>query len=120
MDHAPPRVESDEKAGEMRTPMRILLVEDNADLRVVLCELLREGHSEVVGAEDGEMALELLAAKSFDIVVSDMRLPGVDGLTLFRAIKEKSPQTEVVIMAAHAAVSEAVRAVKAGARDYLV
>jgi two-component system response regulator AtoC len=104
----------------MGAAMKILLVEDDADLRVVLCDLLREVQHEVVGAEDGAVALELIGANRFDIVVSDIRLPEVDGLTLFRAIKQQSPQTEVVLMATHATVAEAVRAVKDGARDYLM
>jgi DNA-binding NtrC family response regulator len=104
----------------MLAPMQILLVEDDRDLRVVLCDLLREAHHEVVGVEDGAAALELMRSRSFDIVVSDIRLPRVDGLTLFGAVKERWPQTEVVLMATHATVSEAVKAVKGGARDYLM
>ena len=104
----------------MRTPMQILLVEDDADLRGVLSDLLRAAHHEVVAAEDGVIALELIGSRSFDIVVSDIRLPRLDGLTVFRAVKERFPQTEVVLMATHATVSEAVGAVKAGARDYLM
>jgi two-component system, NtrC family, response regulator AtoC len=100
--------------------MHILLVEDDSELRVVLCDLLRQAHHDVVGAEDGAVALDLIASKTFDLVVSDIRLPRVDGLSLFRAVKERLPLTEVVLMATHASVSEAVKAVKDGARDYLM
>jgi DNA-binding NtrC family response regulator len=97
----------------------ILLIDDEPDLRLVLEEALRDADHRVVSAGDGLEGLSQVQAKVFDVVICDVRLPGMDGLTLFRRIRQESPTTEVVLMTAFAEVIDAVTALKQGAFDYL-
>jgi len=97
----------------------ILLAEDEADLREILKERLSaEGYC-VQGAGDGRAAAEHLARQAFDVVICDVRLPGIDGLTLLRTIRSNWPATEVIMMTASIDVAQAVLALKDGACDYL-
>jgi DNA-binding NtrC family response regulator len=97
---------------------RILVVDDKENMRKLFVRLLGGAH-EVETAEDGARALELLAARRYDLVVSDIRMPGADGIAVLREAKRRSPETEVVLMTAYATVPAAVEAVKLGAYDYL-
>jgi DNA-binding NtrC family response regulator len=99
--------------------LNILLVDDEPDLRVSLGQVLRdEGHSVDV-AVDGETAMARLATHPFHLVVSDVRLPKVDGLTLLRQIRREFPSTEVLLMTAYGSIGDAVTAMKDSAVDYL-
>ena len=100
---------------------RILVAEDKASMRAVIGKLLgRERPGDVVElAADGAIALERLAAVDYDLVLTDVRLPGADGFDVLRVCREIRPDTEVVLMTAYATVDAAVEAVKAGAYDYL-
>jgi DNA-binding NtrC family response regulator len=99
--------------------LNILLIDDEPDLREVLGEVLRdEGHTVDV-APDAEIAIERLAARSFDLVVSDVRLPKVDGLTLLHRIRREFPSTEVLLMTAYGSIGDAVTAMNDSAVDYL-
>jgi DNA-binding NtrC family response regulator len=97
----------------------ILLIDDEPDLRLVLQEALRDADHTVVVAGDGLEGLNHVQSKVFDVVICDVRLPGMDGLTLFRRIRQESPTTEVILMTAYAEVADAVTALKQGAFDYL-
>ena len=99
--------------------MRILLIEDEEILRVSLArELDRAGH-EVDAHERPTSALAATADRSFDVVVTDIRLPGMDGFALLEQLKALRPETPVVFMTAYATVRDAVRAIRLGAFDYL-
>lgn len=97
---------------------RILVVEDKPALRAMVRRLLEAATHEVVEAEDVTDARAKLA-EPFDLVLSDVRLPDGDGFGVLAAVKALAPETEVVLMTAFAEVEAAVRAVKAGAYDYL-
>jgi DNA-binding NtrC family response regulator len=97
----------------------ILLIDDEPDLRQVLEEALREHDHRVTIASDGAEGLSQMMAKSFDVVICDVRLPKIDGLTLFRRIRQEWPTTDVILMTAYAEVVDAVAALKQGAFDYL-
>jgi two-component system response regulator AtoC len=97
----------------------ILLIDDEPDLRLVLEEALRDADHRVVTAGDGQEGLNQALSKVFDVVICDVRLPKMDGLTLFRRIRQESPSTDVILMTAYAEVSDAVTALKQGAFDYL-
>src|SRR4051812_16774165 len=103
----------------MASPLSVLLVEDDPDLRAALELTLSETEHTVTSATDGAEALALLSSTVFDVMVCDIRLPHVDGMTLFRSVGKSSPSTNVILMSAQAQVSEAVAAVKEGAFDYL-
>ena len=102
-----------------RCPLRILLVDDEPDLYLASAEVLRDAGHEVHSAHDGEQALELATSLNADVVVTDIHLPKLDGLSLFRLVRERSPTTIVILVTAFAEVHEAMAAVREGAHDYL-
>ncbi|MBI5546126.1 MAG: sigma-54-dependent Fis family transcriptional regulator [Deltaproteobacteria bacterium] len=97
---------------------RILVVDDKENMLKLFAKILGEEH-ELTVAADGARALSLLAAQRFDVVVTDLRMPGADGFQVLEAVKARSPETEVVMMTAFASVSSAVEAIRQGAYDYL-
>jgi len=99
--------------------LRILLVEDDPDVRLAVAPVLSGAGHEVVAVADGGAAIERLSAEVFDVVVTDIRLPGVDGLAVFRAARALPTRTDVILMTSFASVGEAVSALKEGAHDYL-
>ncbi len=99
---------------------RILIVDDERKVRVVLKNLLEmEGH-EVREAEDGAYALKAVEEDAPDLVLSDIRMPGLDGLTLLKELKARAVPSDVILMTAHASAKTAVEAMRAGAHDYLI
>jgi two-component system response regulator PilR (NtrC family) len=82
--------------------------------------VLRDEGYQVTAAADGAVAIAALAAQEFDVIVSDLRMPGNDGLDLLRHAREVSPQTLVVLMTAFATVETAIEALRSGAQDYIL
>ncbi len=97
---------------------RILVVDDKENILKLFARILGDGY-ELSTASDGGRAISLLAAQPFDVVVTDLRMPGADGFEVLRAVKARAPETEVVMMTAYATVTDAVEAMKQGAYDYL-
>src|SRR5574338_86572 len=97
---------------------RILVADDKDNILKLFARILGEGY-ELTTAADGGRAISLVAAQEFDVVVTDLKMPGADGFEVLRATKARSPDTEVVMMTAYATVQDAVRAMKQGAYDYL-
>lgn len=98
---------------------KILVVDDELSMRQFLeIFLKREGH-EVVCAEDGEEALNIFQGKAFDLVISDIKMAKLDGLGLLQKIKERDPLLPVIMITAYASPEDAIKAMKAGAFDYL-
>lgn len=102
------------------TPIQILLVEDEQEFRDELAGQLAERGFEVDGLASGEEALAALEQRPADVVVLDIRIPGMDGLPTLQALRERFPATEVLILTGHADVRTAVRAMEMGAFDYLM
>ncbi|HEX4406246.1 MAG TPA: response regulator, partial [Polyangia bacterium] len=98
--------------------MDILLIDDEPELRQALAEVLKDAGHSITEVGDGQAAAGLIS-KSFDVILSDVRLPGVDGLTLLRHTRREAPLTDFILMTAFAEVDEAVAALKEGASDYL-
>src|ERR1041384_3432364 len=97
----------------------ILVVDDEEPIRHVLSEVLT-GHGYVVRtASDGEEALRELSARDYDAVVTDVRMPRMDGLSLVREIQQRAPEATVIVMSAYGSHDLALEAMKAGAYDYL-
>jgi two-component system response regulator AtoC len=99
--------------------LNVLLVDDEPDIGLAAGDALRDAGHRVSVATSGAQALEMIGKQVFDVMICDVRLPGVDGLTLFRRTRQESPDTAVILMTAFAAVQDAVAAVKDGAHDYL-
>jgi len=97
----------------------ILVADDDAGMRESLARVLRREGFTVVPAEDGTAALEALRRTRVDLLVADLRMPGLDGLELLRAAKLVAPETEIVVISGHGTVEEAVEAMKEGAYDFL-
>src|SRR4051794_5861740 len=99
---------------------RVLVVDDEAKLGKILAEALEaDGHG-VVASPGGREALVVLATESFDVVITDLRMPEVDGLAVLAAAKQTTNPPEVLLMTAHGTAESAVAAMKAGAADYLI
>jgi two-component system nitrogen regulation response regulator GlnG len=100
--------------------MRVLVADDEPSIRFVLRETLEEEGCEVVDVEDGDRALEELAANSFEIAFFDIRMPGLTGLELLDRLNAMGANVAVVIITAQNTFENAVEAMKRGALDYLV
>jgi len=98
---------------------RILVADDEAGVRSFLAETLELGGHVVAQAADGEQALALLARQAFDLLVTDLRMPRLDGLALLRQAQAQQPDLEVIVLTAHGSVATAVEAMRLGAFDYL-
>ncbi|HEY6909086.1 MAG TPA: sigma-54 dependent transcriptional regulator [Myxococcales bacterium] len=97
----------------------ILIADDEESIRHVLATLLGERGYEVRTAADGEEALRELSARDYDALVTDVRMPRLNGLDLVRAAQTASPDTTVIVMSAYGSHDLAIEAMKAGAYDYL-
>ncbi len=98
----------------------VLIVDDEVKYAAILARVLSgEGHSVEVAHTAGE-ALEKARARVFDVVVSDVRMPGMDGVELARCLREATPESDLVLMTAYATVETAVAALRLGVRDYLL
>jgi DNA-binding NtrC family response regulator len=101
---------------ELRT---VLIAEDEANMRRVLSALLERDGFRTLEAADGAAALETLAREPVDAILTDLRMPKVNGLELLEAVRRKHPEIPVIMLTAHGTVGSAVEALKQGAFDYL-
>lgn len=97
----------------------VLLIDDEPSIRLTVGDALRDAGHRVTIASDGAEGIAQITSKVFDVVVTDIRLPRVDGLTIFRRVRSESPTTDVVLITAFGEISDAVAALKDGALDYL-
>lgn len=97
----------------------ILVVDDQAGMRKSLAILLKKEGFNVDEAESGEYAIERLKHKRFDLIITDLKMSPITGIDVLKYVKEKSPQSEVIIMTAFSTVDSAVTAMKMGAFDYI-
>ena len=102
------------------TPARILVVDDEKLIRWSVAERLQRDGYEVLSAESGEQALELVGASPPDVMLLDVKLPGIDGVVTLQRALALHPEVAVLMMSAHSTVDVAVEAMKHGAIDFLV
>ena len=100
-------------------PPRILVVDDEENMRRSLRLLLSDLTPDIEVAGEGEEALDMFSRREHSVVLTDLRMPGMDGLALLQKIKEMSPDTPVIIVTAFGSVESAVDAMKEGAFDYI-
>jgi two-component system, response regulator FlrC len=98
----------------------VMIVEDDADLREALCATLELQDVEYRAFDSAESALAAIDQEVYSMVLTDFRLPGMDGMTLLRSVHKKLPELPMVMMTAFAEAQLAVEALKAGARDFLI
>jgi two-component system response regulator HydG len=97
----------------------VLVVDDQRNMRATTALLLRQAGHRVEEAEDGSAALERLSQRTFDVVLTDLRMPTMDGLELLRATQRDGPQTQVIVMTAYGTIESAVEAMRLGAADFI-
>jgi DNA-binding NtrC family response regulator len=97
----------------------ILLVEDEESIRENLTEVLEMQGYRVIAASSGEEGLKAAGSRGIDIVLTDLRLPGMSGIDVIRAVKARSPSTACIVITGYASVESAVEAMRAGAFTYL-
>lgn len=98
----------------------ILVVDDEGAIRYSISKTLQRIGYQVSAAASGEEALEMLAEQPFDVVLTDIRMPGLTGVELLARIKEKAPDSIVILMTGYASLGTAVESLRLGAHDYLI
>jgi two-component system response regulator HydG len=98
---------------------KILIVDDQRNMRTTLAMMLRGLSFEVEEAQDGAEGIERGTTGAFDLVLTDLRMGSKDGIEVLRAIKERQPMTEVIVMTAYGTIESAVEAMRLGAFDYI-
>jgi DNA-binding NtrC family response regulator len=102
-----------------KAKMRILLVEDDKAVRITVRDALEEAGYKVVEYADGPSALAAIERESFDLLLTDIRLPGMDGISLFRHLRSAQPDCPAILMTAYGRVEDAVNVIQEGAHDYI-
>ena len=104
---------------DSQSKLRILIVEDNESMREGMVQVLRKEGHDVSEATNGSEGLSQAATRPFDLVITDYRMAGTDGLQLLKEIKKKAAETEVIVITAFGTIELAVEAMKAGAWDFI-
>ncbi len=99
---------------------RVMIVDDDASILGVVSEVLEDDGYSVSTASSGEEAMDLLRDNQFSLVMSDIRLPGINGVEVLEHIKRVSPRTNVIMITSHASLDTSIDAIKHGAYDYLL
>lgn len=99
---------------------RALIVDDEIDFLETIVKRLQNRNIAVLGVESGEKALEVLASQEFDVVVLDVKMPGMDGIDTLREIKKKKSLVEVIMLTGHASVELGIQGMQLGAFDYVM
>ncbi len=99
---------------------RLLVVDDEEDFLETLVKRLNKRNIDATGVPSGEKALELINEIPFDVVVMDVKMPGLDGIETLRELKKVNPGIEVIILSGHASVDAAMDGMKWGAYEYLL
>jgi putative nucleotidyltransferase with HDIG domain len=101
-------------------PARILVVDDEAVVGELLVQVLQRAGHEAVSAVNGLQALDLLAAQQPDLMVTDLRMPGMGGMELVEHSRALHPDLDIMVLTAHATLESAIQALKLGAQDYII
>lgn len=100
--------------------LKVLFVDDEIDFLETLMKRMKKRGVEVAGVGSGEEALDYLNKKPVDVVVLDVRMPGIDGIKALREIKKIDPLVEVIMLTGHASIEAAIEGMASGAFDYLM
>ncbi len=97
----------------------ILVVDDEANIRLTMSRALEQLHTEIHTAVNGEEALDKIEKNDYSLVFLDLKLPGMDGLSVLKRISESKPSTRVIMITAHGSIDSAVEAMKLGSVDFI-
>ena len=100
--------------------LRVLLVDDEAEVLETLLKRIKKRNVEVQGVHSGEEAIAFLDSQGVDVVVLDVRMPGIDGIQTLRTLKRQHPLTEVIMLTGHASLEVAIEGMELGAFDYMM
>jgi DNA-binding NtrC family response regulator len=98
---------------------KILVIDDEAIVRTSCSRSLSPEGYEVKLSQNGADAMKMLEEESFDLVLTDLKMPDIDGIEVLKMIKQRWPQTEVIVVTGYQTVDTAVKSIKLGAFDYL-
>ena len=104
----------------IKIPTNILLVDDEKDFVEMLAMRLEDEGEKVTSAFDGQTCLDMLAQEPIDVVILDIKMPGMDGIQTLRTIKTRHPLVEVILLTGHGSTETAIEGMKLGAFDYLL
>ena len=98
---------------------RVLLVDDEEEYLEIMSERMRARDIEVTTSTSARAALDMIATESFDAVIMDFMMPEMNGIEALKAIKEKNPEMQIILLTGHATIEKTVEAMKAGAMDLI-
>ncbi len=99
---------------------RVLVVDDESDFLETIVKRLRKRKIDAMGVASGQHALELLEKEHFDVVILDVRMPGMDGIETLKEMKKRRPLMEVIMLTGHASVESGMQGMQYGAFDYVM
>jgi len=99
---------------------RVLVVDDEIDFLETIIKRLQARNINVSGADSGYKALEMIGEQDFDVVILDVKMPGLDGIDTLREMKKKKPLMEVIMLTGHASVESGIQGMQLGAFDYVM
>jgi two-component system OmpR family response regulator len=99
---------------------KVMIVDDEVDFLETIVKRLKARNIDVNGVESGYKALEALEDSNPDVIILDVKMPGMDGIETLREIKKRSPLTEVIMLTGHASVESGIQGMQLGAFDYVM
>jgi two-component system OmpR family response regulator len=99
---------------------RVLIVDDEVDFVETIVKRLIDRGLDVAGVHSGLEALDLMDKRDFDVVILDVKMPGMDGIETLRAMKKKKPFTEVIMLTGHGSVESGIQGLQLGAYNYVM
>ena len=98
---------------------KVLLVDDEKEFLEIMSERMKDRDMEVTTATSAQQALEIIEKESFDAIILDFQMPGMDGMDALKAIKAKKPEAQIILLTGYATVEKSVEAMKIGATDFV-
>ncbi len=98
---------------------RVLLVDDEKEFLEIMSERMKARDIEVTTATSAQQALEIIEKESFDAIILDFQMPGMDGMDALKAIKAKKPELQIILLTGYATIEKGVEAMKIGATDFI-
>src|SRR5262249_25132536 len=108
------------RSATMSQPARILLVDDEASIRLTLGAMLQRAGYEVTSAENGAEAVAMLEQKPFDLLLVDLKMPGIDGMQVVEAARKRQADLAIIVLTGHGSLDTAVEGLHQGIFDYLL